>query len=149
MVKNQKEISEEKTTAASYILTFYQEIAQLTDSYAQYRNILVELETKYKDEESLAKMEDNEKNVLVQFIQQVRYFAHKVHIKYLCITQSIENIGIDKEEAKLYQELNSKFIISRKHLENYVIKVNQLLIDKIMKHLLETSQDFVGKVFEN
>ncbi len=139
-------ISEEKTTAASYILTFYQEVLYLTHNYSMYFNTLTEFKQKYGSAD-LTKMGEIEKDNLKNISQQVRYYIHKCYIQYICIAKAAK-FKENKEIEEIYTVIKDVLIIDRDKLEKFVIAINRVLIDNVMKGLLETSQDLVEKVFK-
>lgn len=151
-MSREKQLNEERTAAASYILTFYQHVSQLTDYYATYKNIMIELRAKYKneEEEELKEFNEEERRAITTTIQNVRYIAHKTQIQYKCIMQSIGvNPETDKTINEIYAKINIGFIPKTTHIENYVIELNKILIGKIVKGLLETSQNIISKTFDN
>jgi len=148
MTKGNRQISEERTAAASYILTYYQEVGNLTHWYAQYRNILAELKLKDLGEEGMQALEETEKSVLIKTLQSLRYYAHKSQIQYLCIMDSLKN-KVDPAIKKAYERLDSEFIISLASIESYVIKMNGVLLNTVIKNLMETSQDIVDSVYDD
>jgi len=142
-----KGVKEEKIVAASYIVSFYQQVDLLTHTYSQYSNLLIELESKY-GEQLIVKMSVEENNLVTQAVQQVRYYCHRCYVQYRCI---IENIDKGKKELedveKLYEAVKQDFIIVRSNIEKFVIKLNSVLIKSVMKNLLETSQEVLGNIY--
>lgn len=145
MVENKTRIGEEKQAAASYVLTFYQEVQQMTAQYAGYCNVLLEQEHKYKDLD-LGKMDDDTKARIMQEVQTVRFYVHTSYIRYLSIMEGVKQ-KVDKEVKELYEDVNKQFILERSVLERYVVALNKVLTTKIMKGLLESSTDIVENVY--
>lgn len=136
---------EKKVTAASYILQFYTEIQLLNDYYAQYVNLLLELENKYKDTE---KATDEEKAVLINATQQVRHTAIKTFIEYKSLVFALKKE--ENDDIKTSIDLIKKdFIIKRDVLEDYVIKLNAVLVDEVIKKLLETTEDILNSLYND
>lgn len=139
--------NEQKIAGASYIISFFQEVQRLTHSYAQYLNVMLEMEEKYGSEE-LQEITELERQTTSQTFQTVRYYALKCYVQYHAIKPSLKLKDDDKLEAG-YKEVKSKFIIPRDALEDYVICLNSLLVENIIQNLLQTSQDLVGQVYTN
>lgn len=151
--------SEERASAANYIITFYNEVSQLTGYYAQYFNLLMQVKEKYAD---ISKMDEQEKAVLITAVQNIRYHTQTVYIQYKCIA---ENLNIDAKEEMikvklkdgekdltlndLYNLVRNVFIIKVEDLENFVTLLNKILVKNVMKNLLENSQNIVESVFKD
>lgn len=147
MARPDRQINEEKTAAASYILTFYQEVANLTHHYAQYKNLLVEVQMKV-DGTEMPGLEEKEKTVFIQTLQSFRYYAHKAQIQYQCIIESM-GLSIDPMIIETYNKLEKEFVIERKEAEKYTVLMNTVLLKSIIKNLMETSQSIVDTVYQD
>jgi len=147
MNKERKEISDEKTAASSYILTFYQEVQQLTNLFGNYKNVIDKFKYKYGSD-VLEKLNDADKTFLDQQVQQVKIYSSVIYIKYKTIIETIKDIKKDDKLVDSYEKVSAKYIIKIDDLELYVFRLNVILAQKIMKGLLETSQDLVNEVFE-
>ena len=134
---------QEKTTGASYIINFYNEVALLTHNYAEYLNLIEEIEYKYKD---IAKISENERSLLQTAVKSLKYYINKTFVMYKCIIETSKQTE-DKKVNALRNKIKENFIIERVVLEEYVILLNTLLIQKVMKNLLETSQEIVESIY--
>jgi len=139
-------INEKDIAGASYILTFYKEVQDLTSHYANYINIMLELQNKY--DSNVNKMSDEEKALISQQAQLVRYAAHKCYIEYNSIMLGIKQQP-DVKLTESYNKIKTNFIINRDDLETYVILLNAVIVKDVIQNLLATSQDFINKVFGN
>lgn len=141
---------EQKTVEASYIITFYREVHTLTDYYAQYYNLLLELENKlgYNVIESIGKLGEEERTTLVNVVQLVRMSVSKCYIQYKSIVKAL-NASEKTEIANSVKVLRKNFIIKREDLEKCVIGFNAFLVEDIMNDLLQNSQDLLDKVFND
>lgn len=154
-------IDEQKTAGASYIINFYNQIQQLNSLYAQYNNVLFEIESKYgQTEEQLGGVTDEERNVIINIAQQTRYMVHLTYISYISISagtgdkidKEIENIynniaSIQKVEDKSLQKKIAPIIISKLDLRKYTTQLNAFLVKDIIKKLLETSQELAKDIY--
>lgn len=137
-------MNEKDLAGASYIITFYKEVQDLTSHYANYINIMLELESKYGGQAD--KMADDEKALIAQQAQLVRYASHKCYIEYYSIMLGIGQTA-DIKLTEKYNKIKSTFVISRDDLEAYVTLLNAVIVKDIIQNLLSTSQDFIGKVY--
>ena len=143
MVKGQ--LDERKTAAASYILNFYQEISNLTHNYSTYHNLLIEIRNKYKDLD-LNKLSPDERNALMQTAQSVRYYAHECFIMYQTLLPPLK-IKKDENIQGYYDQIKKDYIIKIEDLEQYVIILNSVLINNIIKELIDTSQYLIEGIY--
>lgn len=139
------ETSERKTAAASYLIQFYTDIQQLTDFYSQYYNAIIELESKYKQLEGLT---EEDRRTLIQINQNLRYMMHKCYIAAKTIFPILK-IKKDQTLAKLYKDINADLIMSRDKAEQYVTYMNKVLFENVIKDLLESSSQFMDKLYNN
>lgn len=145
-MKQQASISEEKTAAASYILSFYQEVGNLTTAYAQYQNLMIQFDEQYAGQLEV-KPTDEEQNLLKQTMQNIRFYVNKSYIQYRSIASN-RGIKLSKDIQKNHQKINKGFIIERKALKEYTNSMNAFLVKNIMKKLLESSQEVVENIFK-
>jgi hypothetical protein len=142
----EKGINEERITAASYIINFYQDIQGLTHAFANYINYMTFLETKYdKIEPNKWWASDNES--LIELSQKVRFFATKTFIAYSAINARLETKLVGKDINALYVKVKKDLIVKRDDISEYVIAMNMLLVTNIFKSLLETSNEVLKKLY--
>lgn len=147
MVKN-KEISEQKTVASSYIVSFYTHIQYLNDHYANYENVLLELQSKYGsavDRDTV--LEDDERRVLLQNAQNVRYYVHRTYIGYNTILKGLKNVKMPEKIKELWKKIKDQFIVNRKDILEYVMAINDALQSKVMQELLTKSSDIIEGIY--
>ena len=143
MAEKTKDINEQKTTAANYILNFYNEVAQLTHHYANYENLMLELAEKYGDHQD--KIEDGEKEIIRQTCHTLRYFVTATYIKYQSILSKVGDPNPDI--TTLYNRLKLQFIVKREDVRNYTILLNSVLVNTVIKDLLQTSSEIINKIY--
>lgn len=146
MTKDKKPISDEKTAASSYILTFYQEVMYLTNLYAQYRVAIKKLAYRYGSD--LEKLSDFDRTNLDQSITSVTMYVEVVYVKYQTLINAVDNIEENKELVNAYTNIKDAYVLKGEDLYNFVLQLNFVLAEKIMKGLLESSQDLVNEVFK-
>lgn len=138
---------EREITAASYIYKFYTEIQTLNHEYSNYLNVMLELEEKYKEGVEKAAIEE-EKVIIKTQLQRVRYSAHQTYIHYQSILSGTKK-KVNSDVEKQYKNIKEKFVIDRSELEKYVTAINSVLIEEVIKNLLESSQDLIKELYQD
>lgn len=145
MNKTQKEINEEKSAAASYIMQFYNEVIILTNTYANYQNMLLEFKTKVTNGAKGGITEQERKGVS-DLCHAVRYYCTKTYIGYTTINMGLKQK--DKSEiSDTYAEIKEQFVIKLDSLEKYVKALNAFLLTEIVKNLLQNSEQLVDSLY--
>ena len=144
--KSNKQMSEQKVAASSYILQFYQDIQNLNHWLSIYHNLLTELKIKVPESEEISNVDEEEKKVLSDTAQNFRYYVNKCFLGYRVIVKAT-NATLDKDVQDSYDKLKDTFIMSESDADDFVIGVNMFLMNEVVKNLLETSQTFIDKVF--
>lgn len=139
-------MNEKQITGVSYILTFFKEVQQITHTYAQYVNLMLELETKYNKD--VDKIPEEERAILTGTMQLIRQSAHKVYIQYVAISES-GKLKKDKEITSTYKPIKKNLIINRDDIEKFVIALNKVLVTDIMQEILANSQSLIGNIYDN
>jgi len=145
MAKNSQQINEEKTAAASYIINFYQAVQNITHYYSQFLNFQVELKEKSKDANEI---EEQDRQALITTMQNIRYYLHQTYTQYTAITEATEN-QTNKQITEAYQTLAQNFEYKITSLDFYVKEMNKFLLQKVVKNLLENSQDILDQIYED
>jgi len=140
------QVDEKKTAAASYILTFYQQVLAVTNSYSNYNNILIELRYTYGDEPDFSKMEPNHSEVVKQTIQNTRFEIQRTYIQYVSIRSALKLRSDVKLEAS-FKKIKKNFVMSMDDIEDFVIRMNKFLLENVVKTLLEDSGDVMANVY--
>lgn len=141
MVKDKKEISEEKTAAASYILNFYQLVQNLNHNYSAYLNRVIELEHAQK----AGKAQHEDMHSILELSQNIRYYCTQGYIHYCTIMEGL-NKEQDKKVQEKYEAILKQLIINREDIRDYVVALNLVLMKDIIKRLLESSQDILSNI---
>ena len=142
----QDKANEKQIAGASYLLDFYQEVNNLTHHYAQYSNLLIEAKHKYGKE--IDSLDENAKGILVTEVQSVRYYAYRCYIMYETLRPSLKL----KKNTKLkeaYDKVKDVYIMKQEELEKFVIALNSVLVQEVIKDLLDTSQALIATVYQN
>lgn len=136
---------EERITQANYIINFYNEVALLTNLYAEYKNILILIDSKYGG--AIEKIEETDRNYMFDIVQQIRAGINKINIYSNCFQD--KEIVPKADNTKLIKEVNDDLIIKSETVEKLTIFYNQILINNIMKDLLKSSQDILNNIYND
>jgi hypothetical protein len=147
---SENKTSEEKVVGASYIINFYKEVSNLTHTYAQYLNLMLEIKNKYPQNKELDVMQELDKNTMYTAIQNLRFYIIRTYIEFTAISSNIKDKPKEKEFTRikeLYHNFKEKFVIQTEEVEEYTILFNSILINTVIKNLLESSQDIINNVY--
>lgn len=149
MVDKQKApIDQNKILGATYISEFFKEIRTLTGEYANYKNMLIEIEYITKTED--AKISDDQAVNLRQGVINIRLISNMVYIHYrtLCEILEVDDSVKTPIETSYGHIINpAKSMPDLKEVETFVIEVNKLLVKDVIRNLLETSQDILNSLY--
>lgn len=138
--------SENTTAAAGYIITFFNEIENLTHHTAGYCNVLTELREKYPGDQTLKKMDDTERQALQQSVKFSRYWVVRTYVKLSALAPKIPEFQKNlKQIESLKQPITSQGVPEYDTLEKYVLELNKLFVAGIMSELLTKAQDVYSK----
>lgn len=147
---------EKKSTGSHLILSFYNEVEMLIANEAQYNNVILEFITKYNLESgnaedirrNLEAINENEKTVLINQLQNVRYYVLKVYKKYIAISLKLD-LGKDKEIKACYDKIMSSYIIVRSDLDQFTTLLSEVIVSDVIGTLLTNSQEFLKDVLQD
>jgi hypothetical protein len=143
--------NEKITISKSYLFNFYEEIENLTNLYSNYLNILVtyggQTQTNKTDElfEKYSKLNQGEKDVIRNVIDQLRFYITNTKIRYSTLKQKLALQDI-KEIDEVYKKLVDSYVYPPALLEQYVQSFNSVLVESIIESLLEDNEDWINKV---
>jgi hypothetical protein len=139
---------ERRQAAASYIINFFNEVQALNHVYGQYVNLLLEFKEKHGSVPEGRSLADDEKQTLSVLAQTVRHYCHKIYIGYksfVVAKEFLENPDIDQ----YYSKVKNTYVIKTEDLEKFVVAVNALLVNDVVKDLLVSSHDIVNEIYQN
>ena len=141
-----KETKTDKQQAgASYIISFYNNIEALNDTFSQYLCILLDYQNQYPNAE---KADDAAKTEIKQYMQNVRFVMNKAYIQYKTIAQSLK-IKESKTISDIYNQTKEKFLIPQDIIEKFVIEINTILVNNVIQELLETSKSTIQSLVDD
>jgi len=136
-----------RTAGASYIVNFFTDIQKLTECFATYTNLLIELENKY-GESNLKSLDEDGKNALNTTVQALRFYGIKSYTQFKAIQKTVKLESAEELDNK-YKILTKDFIPNRESVSDFVIEINSVLLGQIIKDLLTTSNDLVNQIYGN
>jgi len=141
-------VDQNKVLGANYIAEFFLEIKALTEQYANYKNIHLELE--YLSKQSEGKIDPDQLNNAKTAVNNIRFVSNKVYIHFRTLSQILEidelvNRPIIDSYNTIMNPANALPDIT--HIENFVIEINKLLVKDVIKNLLQTSQDILNSLY--
>lgn len=136
-----------KTSAAGYILTFFQDVENLTTYVPVYTALICKLDTKYgKTNESFNKLDETEKANLVYITDNLKNLIYRTYIKINSLKGHIKEFSAGYTDIEKFKELTlSPEFPERKDVDEYVKKVNELFVNGVVSELLAQSQEIYAK----
>lgn len=139
-----------KRAGASYIVRFYDDVANLTHYYSLYQSAVLELEARFpnfaEEPNTVITMDDGQKQNFIAILQNVRHHINTSYISYVALLGELKSKG-DKKIKEKYEEIKKQYIIEEQDVFKYVTEINAFLLSKILVDLLETSQDLVSDIY--
>ena len=139
-------VQENKLAGASYIITYYQEVMNLTHAYLNYNNAILFLEHTHKTSD-FEGLEDPERQNIIEQCQTVRYYAQKAYVMYKTIIGAMEGAKEDIKIKEAIKPIKKDFIIKRDDIETFVVAMNGALIKDVVKDLLQSSKSLVDGLY--
>lgn len=141
-------IDQNKVLGATYVSEFFLEIKGLTEQYANYKNIALEIE--YLSKREGGKFDADQLNNAKTAVNNIRFISNKVyiHFKTLCAVLEIPE-ETSKPIIEAYEKINDpeKALPEIPDIEFFVVQVNKLLVKDVIKDLLQTSQDILNSLY--
>lgn len=138
----------EAQAAASYIVTFFNDVENLSWQSANYMNLLIASKAKYSKEElkdgsSNIEMEDQQS--LVSITQGLRAAIFRTYTKIMAMEDMLKlPISTLKTLTDLYKKLSEQIAPVMTDVESYNIEMNKIFITGVGKDLLLNSQDIMS-----
>jgi hypothetical protein len=151
--------SEEDIAGSSYILSFMNDIENLTNSYAGYLNVLVRIKDRYgldnkdkekkKESDSEHKLEGEDENALLSVAETLRVWIARCYVKASTLQDKIPEMKKGIGDIKsLYEKAISSSVIEKEVAESFVLQINKMFVGGVLKSLLLKSQDIYREVLK-
>ena len=147
--------SEEDVAGASYILSFMNDIENLTNSYAGYLNVLVRIQDRYgmkdkdkkKEVQGENKLEAEDENAILSVAESLRVWIARCYVKASTLQEKIPEMKKGLEGIKgLYEKAISSSVIEKEVAESFVLQINKMFVGGVLRGLLLKSQDIYRDV---
>jgi hypothetical protein len=149
--------SEEDIAGSSYILSFMNDIENLTNSYAGYLNVLVRIQDRYhmkdpnKKKEATGEnnLEQEDEDAILAVAETLRVWITRCYVKASTLQDKIPEMKKGLGDIKgLYEKAISSSVIEKEVAENFVLMINKMFVGGILKSLLLKSQDIYREVLK-
>lgn len=148
--------TEEELAGASYVMSFLNDVENLTNAYAGYLNILVRIQDKYgmKDPEDpkkrkpALKIDQDDENALLSIAEGMRMWIARCYVKARTLEVKIPAMKSGERLKALYEQAISTSVITKETAEGFVMEVNSLFVEGILQDLLLKSQDVYKEVLQ-
>ena len=127
-------------------MLFFQEINILTDQYANYKNIIYEVEYKKKHDEEVL---EDQKNALQISAQNLKLMSNKIYVHFKSIEPVLE-LSVEQvaKMTDMYNKITKGGLLPVvDDVECFVIEINKLLVTDVIRNLLETAQDTLDSLY--
>lgn len=140
---------EEDVAGLGYVLSFYNDIINLTNSYAAYAAIILQLSEKYPDDLSLSKgrgMSEEERLVLLQTSGAARTFIISSYTKLYALQALIPELKITKELEDIYERAKKRTVLLEKDVEIFNLEVNKCFASGTLKDMMFKIDSYLSKL---
>ena len=146
-------ISETDVAGMSYILLFSNDINELTNTFASYQTIQLSIMDKYPalkkgDTAPSFTISENERQALVQVLQDLRFWIIRVQTKAMALQQKIPAFGQNDLET-IYQQIKERTVINLDLAEKYVFAIHKCFVEGALEDLLVKIVDVYSKLVSN
>lgn len=148
--KQKKGFDENEFIGSSYLITFYQQIGNLTMRFSEYRNLMLEIQEKHPEETLQNNPPSNEyAENLKETIRQTRYSLTVTNLQYESLQTSIPHEQEARNKTQqAYEILNSKYMLDITALENYCLELNKYLLGDKITTLINTAQNLLSQIYD-
>lgn len=138
---------ESQIAASGYILTFFNDVESLTNSYGSYANVLIEYQALYPNDKDLKKLDDTSRERLLEIIRQLRFWINRTYIKFSSLKFKI--VEFEKNEKALdtaYLKICEAPAPAISDVKDYALELNKLFVLGIVSELLTKATEIYSKL---
>jgi hypothetical protein len=158
MAEQKQGMNEQKATGASIIINFYGAVANIKGQLAIYENQLIQQKAKYKGVDA-GKMDEEDLQASLNASQNLRYYMLLAYYDYTSLFSFLADNSPDKFDDRLRAEnkelnllmvaIKSDLVLTADQAERVMLILNNFLLQQVVKHLLESSQDIMEKIYNS
>lgn len=138
---------EQQVAGAGYVLSFFNDVEQLSNYYAQYINTILSFERKYPDSKALENMSEEDRQTLINVVQGLRTWIIRCFVKAQALKEKVENFTSDEFEES-YRKVTGEFIPEKEVVEKFVIEINKAFVNGVLVDLLNQARDVYARLTE-
>lgn len=142
---------------SSYLIQFYNDVQQLSNSFALVMNRKVEFFARYPelDKEPKALFEQRSRNPvtpahsdwLLEAIQNFRHYAIRVRTAQKALQADLK---VTKEESdaidKSFKSIKDTLMPKDEDMESYIDSVNLILVTKVVREIIDNANDIYERL---
>jgi hypothetical protein len=130
---------EEEVAGFGYILTFFNDVQQLKNSYAAYVGIIIQLLEKYPTNESLEKIRnlpEDERRLLLHASGSARTWIINCYTDLYGLCDLIPDLKMSDNLIQIYKKIKQRTIIDLKDVEDFNLEINKTFANATLKDIM-------------
>jgi hypothetical protein len=145
------EDKEEKLAGASYIMTFFGDVENLTGHGGAFINMLAVIKEKYPKSEMAALsnegMDEADQMNLMTAVQNVRFMAFRCWVRFNALKGQITQFKSNETKInELYSKISDNPVPSKKDVEDFVVTMNELFVNGVVQEILGSAGEVLRSV---
>lgn len=144
--------SEEQVAGASYVMNFLNDVENLTNTYATYLNVMVRIQDKYqlgkkekeenKKKNKTVQLDNEDEQAVLEVNEAIRVWIARCYVKANTLQVKIPEMKESvKKLKKNYESAISSSMIEKEVAEGFVMDINAVFMQGILKDILTRAQD--------
>lgn len=142
-------MEDEELVSRSFLSIFFYDVNNLKDALTGYRSIILRLEIKTAGSptEALEKLDEETKNALIQWSDNVRHNVERCQLGIVALSQSIKEIETTELDLQ-YKKIIKHFAPELETVSKYAFEINKQFIKGTLDKLLN-KMDMFYEQFKN
>jgi len=143
-----QQIDEKKQVGVSIIYSLHTTIDNYSHFAVQYRNLIREAENRF--EGNLDKIEESQRNIVIQQAQYVSYYGERAYIYIMSLSDSLAiNQETIKEITLNYEKLIASPLPDRNDVLSYNIVLTKFILNSVVKELLDQTEALMSEMYDD
>lgn len=135
-----------------YIITFFNDVEALTNTYASYQTIMLSTIEKYPELKtgvpSYFKIDDQSRLALLGILNDLRFYLIRVHTKAMALKHKIKELN-EPDLENIYQTIKIQTVLNVEEIEKYVFKIHECFVKGALEDLLVKISNLYPKLVNN
>lgn len=141
---------DKEVSAAGYLLTFFNDIEKVTNSFANYCNLLADCKGNYPTQSELKKLDQQKKDEIKAITQETRFWINRTYVKFSALKAKLSEFENNEQiVTEAYEKLIEQQTPEFSELKKYVIELNKLFVLEVVDTLLTKSTDIYAQYTSN